>query len=69
LERVEYVRLLREGSGVTGEKSRAVLPRGMQTSSKTVVEESAGVVDESKVNYAMATVVESVEGLTPTYEH
>ena len=58
----EYIRLLREGSGVTGQKSGAnVLPRGIQTG-------SSAVEDGSEVDYAMAMVVESVEGLTPTYE-
>ena len=38
-----------------------MLPRGMQTS-------SSAVDDGSEVDYAMAMVVESVEGLTPIYE-
>ena len=68
----EYVRLLREGSGVTGEKSGKVLPKGMQ--SGTVLgggsdaEHATVVVGGSGIEYAMAMVVENAEGLTPTYE-
>ena len=58
----KYVRMLREGTGVTGEKS-SLLPKGMQSGSMSTVVANVAVED-----YAMATVVESVEGLMPTYE-
>jgi transposase InsO family protein len=59
----EYVKMLLEGSAVTG--TRSILPRGMQQGSRVPVEDvDDGVVEE----HAMATVIESVEGLTPTYE-
>ena len=54
----EYVRLLREGAGITGDKS--TLPRGIQTGSV--------IVSETEIEHAMATVVESAKGLMPTYE-
>ena len=58
----EYVKMLREGTGVTGEKL-SLLPKGMQTSSMSTV-----VADVAVEDYVMAMVVESVEGLMPTYE-
>ena len=54
----EYVRMLKDGTATTGQKS--ILPKGMRA-----VETS----DESvEAEHAMATVIESVEGLMPTYE-
>ena len=70
----EYVRLLKDGLGVTGSRTGEVLPRGMRPGSSIAADdgggvEHAGVVDcESGIDYAMATVLESVEGLQPTYE-
>ena len=60
----EYVRMLREGTGITGQRS-GVLPKGIQVGSspKDVVDVES-VVEE----HAMVTVVESGEGLMPTYE-
>jgi len=58
----KYVRMLREGTGVTGEKL-SLLPKGMQSGSMSTV-----VADVAVEDYAMATVVESAEGLMPTYE-
>ena len=56
--------MLREGTGVTGEKSSTgLLPKGIQTGSMSTV-----VGDVAIEDYAMAAVVKSVEGLTPTYE-
>jgi hypothetical protein len=63
----EYVKMLKDGSAVTGQRLTQgvsnVLPRGMQQGSR-VESVDDGVVGE----HAMATVIESVEGLTPTYE-
>ena len=58
----EYVRMLREGSAMTG--GRGVLPKGIQHS--TVIQDgpATGVDD---VDQAMAMVIESAQGLTPTY--
>ena len=64
----EYVKSLKDGTGVTGERSQRVLPRGMQSGSKIVAEENAGVGDVSEIDHAMATIVEGAEGLMPTYE-
>ena len=63
----QYVRMLKDGSGVTGSKKGRVLPRGMQFGT-VVVDESNTGLDESEIDHAMAAVVENVEGLTPTYE-
>jgi hypothetical protein len=66
----EYVRLLREGSGVTGGRG-GVLPKGIQQG--TVVNEPDAIQvditgdDGPDVEQAMATVIENAEGLTPTY--
>ena len=61
----EYVKMLKEGSGVTGERSRLgvqrILPAGMRGIPENV---ESSVAEE----YAMATVIESVEGLMPSYE-
>jgi hypothetical protein len=57
----EYAKRLREGMGVTGERSKGnTLPKGMQSGNKalTTLEEES----------AMATVIESAEGLMPTYQ-
>ena len=56
-----YVKMLKEGSAVTGQRS--ILPRGMQQGSR-VESVDDGVVEE----HAMATVIESAEGLQLTYE-
>ena len=70
----EYVRMLRDGSGVTGSKTSEILPRGMRPGTTQAVDEgnevehAVAVNIESEVDYAMATVIESVEGLTPSYE-
>jgi transposase InsO family protein len=63
----EYVRMLKDGTGVTG--SRGILPKGMRPGSIVPVDETtANVVDEtSQEEFAFAAVVESVEGLMPTY--
>ena len=59
----DYIWMLREGTGVTGERRGDPLPRGMQTGSTP-----GDVGDLAVEEYAMATVIESAEGLTPTYE-
>jgi transposase InsO family protein len=69
----EYVRLLKEGSGVTGNRGGGVLPRGMRPGTSSVGSDGDGTdhataVDCEEVDYAMAAVVESAEGLQPTYE-
>jgi hypothetical protein len=70
----EYVRRLMDGSGVTGSRVHGVLPRGMRPGTSVAndddkEEEHATAVDcELDVEYAMAAVVESAEGLQPTYE-
>ena len=68
----EYVRMLREGSGTTGARTGGVLPRGMQlgtsTGEESTVEHATAVDLGGEVEYAMASVVENAEGLTPTYE-
>ena len=60
----EYVRLLREGSGVTGSR-REVLPKGMQ--SGTTAGGEREVDKDVDVEHAMATMIENVQGLMPTY--
>ena len=62
----EYVRLLREGMGVVGGKTSGVLPRGMQLGTSVVTGDGPELTTE--VDYAMVMVIESAEGLTPTYE-
>ncbi|KAF8814732.1 hypothetical protein BYT27DRAFT_7062695, partial [Phlegmacium glaucopus] len=58
-----YVKMLKEGAGVTGEKSTGLLPKGMQTGSM------ASDVGEIEIeDYAMATVMGNAEGIEPTYE-
>ena len=69
----EYVRLLKEGSGVTGSRGGGVLPRGMKPSTSSVGGDGDGTdhttaVDCEEVDYAMVAVVESAEDLQPTYE-
>ena len=56
----EYMRLPREGSGVTGERGN-VLPKGMQHGSATTANKGPDI------DHAMATVIESTQGLSPTY--
>jgi len=56
------VRMLRKGTGVTGEKLSLFL-KGMQTNSTLTV-----VADVVVEDYAMVMVVENAEGLMPTYE-
>ena len=56
-----YVKMLKEGSAVTGQRS--LLPRGIQQGSR-VESVDDGVVEE----HAMATVIESAEGIMPSYE-
>ena len=57
--------MLKEGSGVTGERSRLgvqrILPAGMRGIPGNV---ESSVAEE----YAMATVIESAECLMPSYE-
>ena len=75
----EYIKLLKAGSGVTGNRTGEILPRGIQPGTLIPVDEGDGgeKVDEhasvvdyqaEEVDYAMATVVESAVGLEPTYE-
>jgi hypothetical protein len=47
--------MLRDGAGVTGSRG-GVLPKGMQQGTK-----------EPDIDHAMATVIDSAQGLTPTY--
>ena len=62
----EYVRMLREGSAVTG--GRNILPKGLQHGTNTqIAEPTTNTTNTDVVEQAMATVIESVEGLTPTY--
>ena len=56
----ELVRMLQDGTGVMGERN--VLPKGVQAGSMSGVVNS---VEEE--DYTMATIIESAEGLTPTY--
>ena len=57
--------MLREGAGVTGAGPKAgVLPRGMKPGNVA----TKSVVNMLEEESAMATVVESVEGLMPTYQ-
>ena len=60
----EYVRMLREGTATTGQKT--VLPRGMRpiTQPTPIVDETVKVDSE----HAMASVIESAEGSMPTYQ-
>src|ERR1700678_2511348 len=75
----EYIKLLKAGTGVTGDRTGGLLPRGMQPGTHVPVSngdggervpEHASVVDyqAEEVDYAMATVVESAVGLELTYE-
>jgi hypothetical protein len=61
----EYVRMLKDGTAVTG--SRGILPKGMRPGSS--IEEVADYTSESAVEeFAMASVIESADGTMPTYE-
>jgi hypothetical protein len=65
----QYVRMLKDGSAVTGSRTGGVLPRGMRPGTSTVAGGGSEVeIDESDVDHAMASVLESVEGLMPTYQ-
>ena len=71
----EYVRMLKEGSGVTGSRTGGTLPRGMRPGTITSTEstrdntegaEHATAVDlEPELDHAMASII---EGLEPSYE-
>ena len=63
----KYVRMLKEGSGVTGMRG-GVLPKGMQHGT-TVVDDDERVGDnrEQDVEQAMATVIERTQGLELSY--
>ena len=54
----EYIRMLREGVGITGEKSVKILPKGIQE----------GTSMREPEELAMATAIATSEGLQPTYE-
>ena len=60
--------MLRDSSGVTGERSRLgvqrILPAGMRGVNVVPENVESSVAEE----YAMATVIESAEGLMPSYE-
>ena len=58
----EYVRMLKEGTAVTGQRT-GILPKGMRGGSNV---ESA--VDVDVEEHAMASVIESAEGIMPTYD-
>ena len=61
------MRMLRDGTGVTGERMRSnVLPKGMQDGSPASIVDDVekDVVEE----HAMASVLESAEGIMPSYE-
>ena len=58
----EYVRMLKEGMAVTGQR-KGILPVGMREG--TVVTSGD---DAEAEEHAMATVIESAEGVMPTYE-
>ena len=70
----EYVRLLRDGSGVTGSRGGGVLPKGMRPGTSIVgndgdgVDHATAVNCESGIDHEMVAVVKNAEGLTPTYE-
>jgi hypothetical protein len=70
----EYVRMLKDGSAITGSRTGGVLPRGMRSGSSVVAgggsEMDSAIVagGGSEIEYAMAMVIESAEGLTPTYD-
>ncbi|KAF8805142.1 hypothetical protein BYT27DRAFT_7105019, partial [Phlegmacium glaucopus] len=66
----EYVRRLREGTGVTGERSRpGLLPKGVQRGSELITNLEEGKVGDAAIeDYAMATVIGSAEGIEPTYD-
>ena len=62
----QYVRMLKEGMAVTGQRSKDVLPKGMRLGSTVeAVDES---LDAEVAEHAMATVIESAEGIMPSYE-
>ena len=59
----EYVRMLKDGSAITGQGSKNILPKGMQLASTiTAVNENV------EAEHAMATIIESAEGSMPTHE-
>ena len=66
----EYVRLLRDGSGVTGGRG-SVLPKGIQQgtalSDPGAIQAAIMREDGKEVEHAMATMIESAQRLTPTY--
>ena len=53
---------------MVGGKTSGVLPRGMQQGTPIAAAGGSDPGQATEVDYAMATVIESVEGLTPTYE-
>ena len=70
----EYIRMLKDGSAVTGSRAGGILPRGMQLGTskppdeRIETEHATAVNIESKIEHAMATAVGGMEGLEPTYE-
>ena len=61
----EYVRMLREGLGTTGSRSKETLPRGMRAGTTTTNAEATAMNPEPEPDHAMAAVI---EGLEPTFE-
>lgn len=61
--------MLKEGSAVIGRRAGGTLPKGMQHGSTVnkEIKHATAVGLELEINYAMATVVESMEGSMPTY--
>jgi Reverse transcriptase (RNA-dependent DNA polymerase)/gag-polypeptide of LTR copia-type/GAG-pre-integrase domain len=57
----EYMRMLNDGSATTGNKS--VLPKGMRP-----IPKPTPTIDEEVEEHAMASVIESAEGLMPSYQ-
>jgi hypothetical protein len=69
----EYVRMLKQGSATTGKKGET-LPKGMRPGTSFTADDIQGVehataIDlDSEIDHVMATVIEWMEGLMPTYE-
>ena len=58
----DYIRRIREGENIV------TMPRGLQTVQEQVQEKAGGVWEVQEEDWAMATVMDSVEYLNPTYK-
>ena len=64
----EYIRMLKEGSAITGQRTRQGVPRVLPTGIRAAEEAAKDVEESVAEEHAMMSVVEIAEGLMPTYE-